>query len=78
MYSGKISLKVMTASNLPNKHQTLNPYVQVKVDGLEVFKTTSVQDTVNPTWNENKEFYRENVQYISFSLHHDDAERDAS
>ena len=56
MFSGHFSLQVLGASDLPSKYQALNTYVQVKVDDSEIFKTKTSQDSLNPVWNETREF----------------------
>ena len=75
MFSGKVSLEVLNASNLPDKYFSLSTYVQVKVDGSEVFKTATAKDAFNPIWNEYKEFDNQNVEQISFTIHDEDKEK---
>ena len=68
MFSGHFSLQVVGASDLPSKYQTLNTYVQVKVDDSEIFKTKTSQDSLNPVWNETKEFDTKGANQISFKI----------
>ena len=68
MFSGHFSLQVLGASDLPSKYQTLNTYVQVKVDDSEIFKTKTVQGSQNPVWNETSEFDKKGANQISFSI----------
>eukprot|EP00092_Neocalanus_flemingeri_P007691 GFUD01008305.1.p1 GENE.GFUD01008305.1~~GFUD01008305.1.p1 ORF type:complete len:665 (-),score=170.01 GFUD01008305.1:136-2130(-) len=75
MFSGEISLEVLSATNLPDIYPSLNTYVQVKVDDLEVFQTTTAKGTFNPIWNEYKEFDKENIQNIRLTIFDDDKEK---
>ena len=75
MFSGKVSVEVLGACNLPTKYSSLDSYVQIKVDNFEVFLTTTAKDTFNPVWNESKEFVKGNAEQISLTVLEDDKEK---
>ena len=52
-----------------------NSCVQVKVEGSEVFQTSTAKDTFNPIWNEYKELNTKNAQYICFTVYDTEIER---
>ena len=78
MFSGRVNLEVLNASNLPNNYSSLNPFIQVKVDNSEVFKTSTGRDTSNPIWNEYTEFTTKNAEHISFTVYNDDMETEVN
>ena len=54
MFSGKIVVDILSASNLPTSSENLNPYVLIRVDSLEGCKTATAEEASNPVWNEKK------------------------
>ena len=76
MFSGNISLEVLNARDLPENYPFLNSFVQIKVDGTEVFQTSTAKDTFNPIWNEYKELNTKNSEHICFTVYDTDIERE--
>ena len=75
MFSGKVTLEILSASNLPDSDGSLNSFLKVKVDSTDVFQTETVKYTFNPVWNEYREFDQKNGKHIIFCIQRDDREK---
>ena len=83
MFSGNVSLKSISANNLPNNYPSLNTFMQIKIDGFEVFRTVTAKDTFDPDWKDLKDSdinivektLFSDVEHISFTIHDDDEKK---
>ena len=76
MYTGKVSLEILNASDLPDHNPTLNTFLQIKIRGWEVFQTETFANSFNPIWNEYKEINTKDADQISFIIYIDGEEKE--
>ena len=68
MYTGKVSLEILNASDLPDHNPSLNTFLKIKIDGCEVFQTETYANSFKPIRNGFTELNTKDADQISFTI----------
>jgi hypothetical protein len=63
MHTGKVSLEILTASNLADVNPSLRTFLQIKIDGCDVFQTETYANSFNPFDHQDEGILFNKIQY---------------